>query len=130
LRAPKAGGALGVKSGQEVQMKVLGPSEYSAVQGEEITVLVQSVNFNNNAQLDSKLSPQTTDQFTKTGKLTMGTADTSFVIIYGFPPTVPADGKYTVTVSGLNASDVSDVFKSGSDLTSTLPYIVKFDAGN
>lgn len=111
-------------------MKVLGPSEYSAVEGEQITVSVKSVTFNNNAKLDTVLNPVTTDQLTKIGKLTMGTADVSFTIIYGFPPTVPDGGKYTVTVSGLNASDVSDVFKSGSDSTSTLPYIVKFDAGS
>jgi hypothetical protein len=81
-----------------------------------------------NANLDPKLtSVGAVNNFSKAGQLTMGRADTTFVVNYNFPVPLPAGGKYTRTITGPGGFQDGpfDVVQVGAVTSETLPYVVK-----
>ena len=112
-------------------MTKLGPDKYSASPGEVIQITVQSVNFVINANLDPKLTPVgAVNNFSKTGQLTMGGVDTTFVVNYNFPVPLPVGGKYARTITGPAGfkDGPFDVLQVGAETSETLPYVVKAPA--
>jgi hypothetical protein len=109
-------------------MKKISPDVYCAAAGEVIRVTVQSVNFVINANLDNKLTPVgPVNDFSKSAQLTMGNAETTFVVSYTFPNPLPAGGKYVRTITGPAGfkDGPFDVLQPGSEPNVALPYVVK-----
>jgi hypothetical protein len=111
-------------------MTKISPDVYSAALGEVIRIIVRSVNFDINADFDSQLKIVSQGQFSKTGELTMGNADTTFAIVYNFPDPMPAGGKYTRTVTGPGGftDGPFDVLQPGSEPNVVLTYVIKLAA--
>lgn len=111
-------------------MQKIGVDEYSAAPGEVLTIKIESVNFVINADLDPLLTPGPATNFSKSGSLTMGGADTTFVVGYNFPVPLPAGGKYTRTVTGPGGfvDGPFDVVQIGAVPNVALPYMVKVAA--
>jgi hypothetical protein len=111
-------------------MKKLGPDYFSVTKGEIVKFTVESVNMVSNAQLDPALNPVVVTDFKTTGQFTMGAADQTIVISYGFPSTVP-DGKYRRTLSGGDLTDGPvDVIKPTGETRADLGYEFKLVASN
>jgi hypothetical protein len=79
-------------------MTKLGPDFFSAFEGETIVFTVEAVGMASNAALDPLLNPVIVNRFNTTGKFTMGNADQTIVISYGFPDN-PPDVKYRRTIA-------------------------------
>jgi hypothetical protein len=112
-------------------MTKVSPDVFSATAGEVIQITVQSVGFVINADLDPKLKPVgPVNDFSKAGQLTMGNADTTFVVGYNFPTPLPAGGKYTRTITGPSGftDGPFDVLQPGNENNVTLPYVIEFVA--
>lgn len=105
-----------------------GPDDFSAEKPDTIEFIVESVNMVNNADLDAALNPTTVNNFKKTGKFTMDSADQTIVISYGFPTNVPG-AKYTRTIIGPGLTDGPfDVTKPAGETRSDLSYEFTFVA--
>jgi hypothetical protein len=107
-------------------MKKLGPDFFSATKGEIVKFTVESVNMVSNAELDPTLNPVVVTDFKTTGQFTMGDADQTIVISYGFPANVP-DGKYTRILSSGDLTDGPfDVTKPTGETRADIGYQFKF----
>ena len=112
-------------------MTKINPDVFSANAGEVVRITVQSVGFDVDADLDPQLTPVgAVNDFSKAGELTMGNADTTFVVSYNFPTPMPAGGKYTRTITGPHgfSDGPFDIFQPGDENNVALPYVIEFVA--
>ena len=103
-------------------MTKLGPDFFSAAEDETVNFTVEAVGMANNAAMDPLLNPTIVSRFKTTGAFTMGKADQTIIISYGFPDDPPGV-KYQRTIASGDLTDGPfDVIKPTGETRADLSY--------